>query len=168
MGAFHPTALGEQLMPVLTGVQRAYRELARRDDMAVVEAYRARRSDRATLNAKYADLAAAESHFEGLALELRRPDGSRVSTNWIGIQDTQESLAFAEEQHARRVVDDEDTPYDAELEESIMLDLELIDDAFGARDDELDDLDAVASWEGDDEPGEFARYQILLELAGSL
>ena len=169
MGAFHPTAVGEKLMPVLTGVQNAFREIARRDEMAVIEAYQARLSDRGMLESKYADLAAAESHFEGLALELRRPDGSLVRTNWIGIQDTHETRAFAEEQRARRVVDDEDDgPYDPELEASVMHDLELIEEWFGERDDEPDEPDDGDAWEADEERGEFERYQILLELGERL
>src|SRR5262245_767188 len=79
MGDFHPTEIGEKLMPIVTGVAQATLILARsissEDDPC------------ATDTTEYADTAAAQAHYDALELELRGPDGSVIPTEWISVRD---------------------------------------------------------------------------------
>lgn len=151
-------------MPTLTGVMRAYHDIARRDQMAVVEAYDAGRTDRRRLSAEFADLATAESRFDSLALELRRPDGSIVRTKWIGVQDTAMMMAFVDEQRARGVFDQDEPEYDAELEASVAHDMEIIDEWFGDETQRRAELDEVDTPDSDDDGDELPSFQLLVEL----
>jgi hypothetical protein len=77
-GWFHPTPLGERLMPAATGVAPAMRaEYSIGPD--------------ATLQA---DILAAVDAEEALELELRRPDGKRIETEYVWVVDTHYLLSI--------------------------------------------------------------------------
>ncbi len=162
MGAFRPTPHGETVMPILTGIQRAYRDLARKDPLAPVAAYEARHRDRGRPSVEYADLAAAESHFNALELELRSAEGVALPTEWIGVQDTEESRRFAEQHRADFPELFAAQEAQDELNASLLRDMELMDE-------ELVEPDVSdAEWEADEDRGELPRYQILAQLKDPL
>jgi hypothetical protein len=78
-GWFYPTALGDRLMPVATGVAPALRTMCMigRDPTAE------------------ADLQSAVDQEAALQLELRGPDGAVIATKDIGIVDTHYLLELA-------------------------------------------------------------------------
>jgi hypothetical protein len=164
-GWFYPNTDGERVMPTIAAVLPAMRAYLHRDavdaqgDSFVHPAMHG--------STTFADLAQAFQHLRSLDLELRRENGSVVPTSDIGIQDTEQLIAFAES-------DDDDvdiTSWDADdellefarelqLEADVMHDLELLEPAF-----ELGIDDPSADWMPDDlqEP-RFPRYQIHVEL----
>ena len=79
-GWLHPTALGERLMPMATGVAPALRAV-----------YTIGRDPTA-----HADLCAAVDQEEALELELRAPNGAVIATKDIGIIDTHYLLSLPE------------------------------------------------------------------------
>ena len=79
-GWFHPTELGDRLMPIATAVSPALRTL-----------YTIGRDPTVC-----ADLCSAVDQEEALELELRSPDGALVATEDIGIIDTHYLLSLAE------------------------------------------------------------------------
>jgi len=108
--------------------------------------------------------ATAESRFDSLALELRRPDGSIVRTKWIGVQDTAMMMAFVDEQRARGVFDQDEPEYDAELEASVAHDMEIIDEWFGDETQRRAELDEVDTPDSDDDGDQLPSFQLLVEL----
>ena len=167
MGWFHPTPVGEKVMPIAVAVPpviQAYVERARQldGDATAVQA----QLDRST---EGADLSAAFNHFEALEFELRREDGSVVPTDSIGIQDTHRLLGLAREWENDEVDDWSDvgdmllepSESDLELERAIEHDAALIEEWFAERDDFRD-------WAiGELNDPAFPRYQIYVELENS-
>src|SRR5262245_61339073 len=78
-GFFHPTDLGDRLMPTVCGVSPTVHELSRvrkqmeaeLDDQANGVSFKVLRQ-----TSEYADMLAAMEHERGLSLVLRAPDGS--------------------------------------------------------------------------------------------
>ena len=168
-GAFDPTALGEKLMPVITGVGTASRRLCR---MVVVRRHGPtgeQLEEELKHTSEQADLSAAEAHFEALELELRGPDGSLIPTDWIDIRDTEEIIAFGEEAEHRRALEELMYPPEKpDLSEEELRALEEDEramqeemDAFVAEMEEADaSLDANRGWNS----RPFPRYQIQVGL----
>jgi hypothetical protein len=78
-GWFHPTALGDRLMPIATGVSPALRTLCIIGPDPTAQA----------------DVQSAVDQAEALELELRGPDGAVIATDDIGIIDTHYLLELA-------------------------------------------------------------------------
>ena len=99
-GDFEPTEVGESLLSILTGMGPAAEALAgimdghakpvgaRPDEPPGV-------TDSVRLTTEYADILSIGDQLQNLALELRDPEGARVPTSLIGIQDTEHLLALA-------------------------------------------------------------------------
>ena len=166
MGDFHPTGLGDQLMPVLTGVSRAHRELAKSSierwgDPANRTPYQQeQRSSEIRGTTEYADAAAAQAHFDALELVLREPDGSIVPTEWIGIRDTE--LYAAEVEALENELEDVDPilgdEADLELQRSVEHDMEILDAMSEAE---------LANGSADEwDERTFPRYQLQVGLVG--
>lgn len=167
-GWFHPTPEGERLMPMVASVSPAMRAYLHRDKVdASGNGFVLPELEGSAL---FADLAEAFQHLLSFELELRREDGSVVPTSDIGLQDTHQLLALAEEEEIDGAsvecleVDDhpadgiEDVePFDAEL----LRRGELPDDVLGEW---VDDI-STGSWTPE-EPDEnrFPRYQIHVQL----
>lgn len=94
MGDFFPTEAGEKVMPVATGVSKAGADLVKSLSGAPPGSP-ARTHLRET--SEYADLAAAEDHYDALELELRGPDGSLIPTEWIDLRDTEFLLSLTDD-----------------------------------------------------------------------
>jgi hypothetical protein len=160
-GWFHPNADGEKVMPVIASVLPAMRAYLHRDKVDAA-------GDPLVHPAMYgstafADLAEAFQHLSSLELELRREDGSVVPTSEIGIQDTEQLLALADEldDDVGPVSWDADdellelTECDLQLEADMMHDVDLVEDALGRIDEPSVD------WSPEDlEEHRFPRYQI--------
>jgi hypothetical protein len=164
-GSFHPTAEGARLMPAVASRLPAMGAYLHRDarDAAGNGLVRPELQG----SALFADLAEAFQHVEALELEIRREDGSVVPTSAIGIQDTHDLIALAEQEMERSedaAGDDswacedalEAMDDDRRLEMDIMHDMEILD---GSPPDGLDQL--TGSWvpEAFEEPV-FPRYEI--------
>ena len=78
-GWFHPTALGDRLMPIATGVSPALRTLGMIGPDPTAQA----------------DVQSAVDQAQALELELRGPDGAVIATEDIGIIDTHYLLELA-------------------------------------------------------------------------
>jgi hypothetical protein len=78
-GWFHPTPLGDRLMPIATGVSPALRTLCMIGPDPTAQA----------------DLQSAVDQEKALELELRGPDGAVIPTEDIGIIDTHYLLELA-------------------------------------------------------------------------
>jgi hypothetical protein len=170
MGNFEPTEAGEKLIPRITEVNAAWRELGRarraarelpedREDRTVAGDVEVRAAIRQTT--EYADVAAAQSHSDSLELELHGPNGGIVPTEWIGIQDTEQLLRLADE-----LEDDEDWLSQMEAEDDPALaaaiehDQRIIDEWF-----EFDEHGNPRRFEFDEErQSAFPRYQIHVQL----
>ena len=171
-GDFYPTEFGQTLMPVATGAVPAAMELSRAtrkaadDPCAPAEALGTPPHVVRRTASEYADFAAACDQRDALDLELRRPDGSIVPTEWIDIRDTEylQSLVFDDDvDHASFALD---TEGDRALEDAIDADIALLEEwGLLGGDDDLDGTEDGAGTEKR-EPWEdaFPRYQIQLEL----
>ena len=95
MGDFFPTEAGEKVMPIATGVSKAGADLVKSLSGAPPGSP-ARTHLRET--SEYADLAAAEDHYEALELELRGPDGTVIPTEWIDLRDTEFLLSLTDDE----------------------------------------------------------------------
>jgi hypothetical protein len=155
-GWFHPTADGEKVMPIATGVSpalRAYVNRARHHsgEMTVMHSMM-------DGSAEAADLAAAYQYLEALELELRREDGTVVPTEDVGFQDTHYLMEVA-----RSI----ETVFD-EVREQWLLDKEReLSDVEGIDDmNELDDMDDLNNAWTPEELGEseLPRYQVHVTL----
>lgn len=148
MGGFHPTEMGEKLMPVITGVAKATLNLAR--------SISSESDSSATDTTEYADTVAAQAHYDALELELRGPDGAVIPTEWIDVRDLEFLEALVDEREREEDIfgSSEDEAIDPELEAAIQHDLAIIDE-WHANDPPEDE-----SWE---EP-EPLRYQIQVGL----
>lgn len=134
-GWFHPTEIGNRLMPVITGVAPALRARWALGPDATTEA----------------DVLSALDQRDALELELRGPDGAPIATEHIDIVDTHYLLELARSAPEPEEVPDE---FDLDDESDVQALLE------GRQpDDELPELDA--SW---DEEVEHPRYQVQLRL----
>jgi hypothetical protein len=103
-GWFHPTALGERLMPFATGVAPALRT----EFMIGPDA------------TAHADVLAAADQEEALELELHGPDGNRIATESIGIIDTEYLLSLKDPEWERELANTELPPeLEAEIEEMV-------------------------------------------------
>ncbi len=99
-GDFEPTDVGESLLPILTGMGSAVEALAEILDSHAKPAGAPPEEspglhDCVRLTTEYADIRSIGDQLENLALELRNPEGERVPTSLIGIQDTEHLLALA-------------------------------------------------------------------------
>jgi hypothetical protein len=167
-GDFVPSALGEKLMPVITGVGPALRALYRISDDVVTNAEGQADGDpvfdyspTVRRTTEYADVVSIGDELESLALELRGPDGEVVPTEHIWMNDTEYLLSLANEPDS--LANMELSP---EEEEAIAHDLEMIlkdREERGITWDPADDDAEVEDW---GPPTEFARYQLLVVLAG--
>lgn len=167
MGFLHPTADGERLLPVASGVSPAMTNLSRavqrRCEKEWEELTGAERQERMRTLTEFADVAAAQSHCDALELELRRDDGSVVPTEWIDVRDTEylHELAreFEEEDERREAIFGEQ-PLDPELEAAVEHDLAVMEEMRGGDDPDLGI---------DDEPEmEWPRYQLQIMLLDDL
>jgi hypothetical protein len=169
MGDFYPSDVGETLMPVATGVSQAladHRRAARNPCGDPKASTRVENRDDFRGTTESADIAAAMTHCESLQLELRRPDGSIVPTEWIHIQDTELLLALAEEAEEEFDFEEPDPilgdPADLQLLKDMEHDAELLDEMM-----EADAADARAAgihvpYEWEEQT--FPRYQIQIRL----
>jgi hypothetical protein len=156
-GWFRPTADGEKVMPIATGVSpalRAYVNRARHDsgERTVVHSMMDGSSEAA-------DLAAAFQHLEALELELRSEDGTVVPTEDVGFQDTHYLLDVA--RNIETAFDEVRAQWQLRNEEGELSDMEDID--------ELDELDALGdldfAWTADElGESELPRYQVHVTL----
>jgi hypothetical protein len=105
-GWFHPSAAGEKVMPVLTGVGPALHRLYRMERNPVRALMRGLdhhpdgefpRDIRRTT--AYADLVSIGAQIESMALELRGPDGKLVETDDIHIDDTEWKRSLVPKKH---------------------------------------------------------------------
>jgi hypothetical protein len=168
MGDFAPTELGEKLMPIVTGVSRALIDLARTSrtihevsadgsPAGFSEGYEGMQH-----TTEYADAAAAQTHFEGLELELRAPDGGMVPTEWIDVRDTEflQSLIDAGENEWPEI----ESLFPDEAERKLLADIEhdaeILEEHFAAIEG---DTPPVFDPDEDDERV-FPRYQIQVGL----
>jgi hypothetical protein len=172
-GWFHPSPEGERLMPMVASVTPAMRAYLHRDKVdASGNGFVQPELEGSTL---FADLAEAFQHLLSFELELRREDGSVVPTSDIGLQDTHQLIAFAEEAAAEDGEEESaaleglevgDHPTDW-LEDVELFDTdpmrggEAVEDAIGGWADDI----STATWapEEFDQP-EFPRYQIHVQL----
>lgn len=162
MGDLIPTPLGEQLLPVVTGVSRALIEKSREE--------RAQRQSggTTTLDVNFADprssacadIMEATTHATSLELELRGPDGRVIPTESIGVQDTEFLLSLARDAESPELEDGWDPELDAELSSMMVEDDE--------QDEELALDEPAELWRdyGDEriEEGTWPRYQIQVQL----
>lgn len=130
-GWFHPSDIGERLMPSATGVAPALRAM-----WAIGPDATAR-----------ADVHAAVDHERALDLELRGPDGAVIPTESIAIIDTHHLLSLA-----RQAPDAEDVPGELDAEDAAEVEASLAD---WDSDSEPADFEPPSS-----EEVEFPRYQI--------
>jgi hypothetical protein len=165
-GWFHPNAEGERLLPLIVAplaMMRAYL-----DRKACDEGGGPLVRPELIGSAAFADVAEAFQRAEAHRLTLHRADGSLVPTRMLGLQDTEQLLALAEWEEARRDARPW-TPDDEDDEHPFAVDEDDDDDvaALLGGDPRLDGdpTEPGAGWAPDDEPTEFPRYQIILELA---
>jgi hypothetical protein len=157
-GWFYPNAAGERLMPIFAAPLPAMRAYLHQD---VLEDGHPIVQPQLIGSTLFADIAEAFQHVASLDLALHREDGSLVPTELIGIQDTEQLLALADEAEAER---------DAK---GWCPEEDFDDDFVDAIDGEVDSDDSLADhvigqikmWvPEDDEPPEFPRYQIHIVL----
>ena len=162
-GWFHPNAEGERVMPVIASVLPAMRAYLHRDKVdAAGEPTMKPALHGSTL---FADLAEAFQHVESLDLELRRDDGSVVPTASIGIRDTHQLLALADEVMAEAMASwDADDDF-LEILEEVEREFPPLDDA-EVVEQVLESLDdPIGDWTPDElDESRFPRYQIHIEL----
>jgi len=165
MGAFEPTELGLKLMPIITGVGRASRQLCR---MVVYRRHGPKGEaleEELKHSPEQADLSAAEAHFDALELQLRAPDGSLIDTDWIDIRDTDEIIAYGDEAEEHRAL--EELMYPPERPNLSDEELRQIEEDTRAFEEEMEafaaeieednaSLDANRDWNS----RPFPRYQI--------
>jgi hypothetical protein len=120
----------------------------------------------------FADLAEAFQHLLSFELELRREDGSVVPTSDIGLQDTHQLIALAEEEEEEEeeysvetdCLEDDDSPADwSEEVELFGADLARrgADDVTGGWMDEI----STTTWIPEElDETRFPRYQIHVQL----
>jgi hypothetical protein len=110
MGWFHPSPQGETLMSVLTGTGPALKKVGRLMRSPVRAAMRKPsdhddgewpRDIRATT--AYADLVSSVDELEAMELELRDPEGMRVESEHVGIDDIEFKLSFISKRDRRRL-----------------------------------------------------------------
>jgi len=169
MGFLHPTADGDRLLPVASGVSPALtalsRAVRRRSDTEWEDLSGAERQERMRTLTEFADVAAAQAHCDALELELRRADGSVVPTEWIDVRDTEYlhelALEFEEEDERHDAIFGE-RPLDPELEAAVEHDLAVMEEMRGGDEPDLDlDLDAESETE-------WPRYQLQIMLRDDL
>lgn len=112
---------------------------------------------------EWADYAEALHRVDALDLELRCSDGSIVPTEMIGIQDTKQLLALADEDRERRERMLDAEWWNRDPSDVPLLDLEL--DAECDADEFLDDCWFGGGEWTPDEEADLPRYQIFVTLA---
>ncbi|MGH7679028.1 MAG: hypothetical protein ACRENU_11220 [Gemmatimonadaceae bacterium] len=153
-GDLAPTAVGESLMHVVTGVRQAWIDAMH---VAVREESVAR-PENFVRTTEFADVSAAQSRFDALDLELRDPQGTVIPTDDIHVLDTEvwpppryDDLPFPDPILA-------ETPEEKQLFLDMEHDAALLEESFGELWDD----------EGEDRPWEvapvFARYQLYVTL----
>lgn len=158
MGDFFPTEAGEKIMPIATGVSKAGVDLVK-SLSGSPPGSPARTRLRET--SEYADLAAAEDHYDALELELRGPDGTLIPTEWIDLRDTEFLLSLPD-------LDDLEES-DMGLDFSTQADDDFGDPPPGFGDDLPDfELEDAFDFDDDDAPWRhervFPRYQLQVML----
>ena len=138
MGWFHPSAIGEVLMPVLTGPGPALQAVARmlRDPVREVTRHR---EDETTgelptdirTTTQYADLVSSVDELESMELQVRDPNGVILEIEHVGVDDMEFKKSLIPKRARTR----------------------------------LERAEKTKSWEPDLEP--LPRYQIQVHLAGS-
>lgn len=162
MGDLIPTALGEQLLPIVTGVSRVVVEASRAERAQRREAGEPRQFEKAAYErtSAYADFMEAATHAESLELQLRGPDGRVIPTERIAVQDTEFLLSLARdaEQEADAGIHEWDPELEAMMEHDCALDDEWLEgeEPEGLWDDYGDPVP--------EEKGTFPRYQIQVRL----
>jgi hypothetical protein len=153
-GWFYPNAAGERLMPIFAAplpAMRAYlHQDLREDGNPIVQ-------PQLIGSTLFADLAESLQNVASLDLALHREDGSLVPTELIGIQDTEQLLALADEADEERDAEEDfDDDFDDAIDGELDPDESLLDGAIGQ----------ITAWiPEDDEPPKFPRYQIHVVLA---
>ena len=89
-GDFHPTEVGETLIPVFTEPRVATMDLGR----VVIDTTTPETDTDPIVAAAQTRLSAAVDRLEALALELRSPKGNVIPTAWIDICDTENAIAL--------------------------------------------------------------------------
>lgn len=169
MGDLIPTPLGEQLLPVVTGISRILIDANRAEERRRRDAGEVVRPDPGEderLARAYADFMEACTHAESLELQLRGPDGKVIPTEDIGVQDTEFLLALARESEETGLASSQE--WDPEID-AILADDAVFDDGEDGNDVwDLDDEEPRELWKGYDdgeiEEGTFPRYQIQVQL----
>ena len=151
-GDFVPTALGEQLMPIMLGAHSAvttfYAFAAKASEEAQSKGVELEEEWPSSVrnSTEYADMVSSRHEFDSLQLELRDSSNHVVPTEWIQLKDTEEMT-----REARQIMNLEAA--------SLGLDAEEFDlDELGLEELDLDesDFDAPEPW---DPPP--AKYQIM-------
>lgn len=154
-GWFHPNALGERLMPVITGVSPAVRAYLHGDAPPPDDGTSAAEPAPPDAATRAADLAEALQHAGALELTLHREDGTLVPTESIGIQDTEWLLAQADRHRAEEDPESDDTVDDEELARAVEHDLAIMREWLEEN---------APPWKAEEEPGELPRYQVHVRL----
>jgi len=167
MGFLHPTADGERLLPIASGVSPAMttlsRAVQRRSESEWEHLTGAERQERMRTLTEFADVAAAQAHCDALELELRRPDGSVVPTEWIDVRDTEYLHQLArefEEDEERHEAIFGDRPLDPELEAAVERDLAVMEEMRVGDDPDIGIEDEAEI--------EWPRYQLQIMLLDDL
>jgi hypothetical protein len=160
MGWFHPNDLGERLMPIICGIKPAFFALSDLTRRLLPNPWgdRGRPWDLDTVlkgSTEYADLAAANAQEDGLALELRGPNGTVIPTEDIGVQDTEflRSLSFEEVS----IYEVERGLHEGDLDEETLAEIEEFVEEFKEN----------SRWVSEDEEekeSDLPRYQIQVQL----
>lgn len=160
MGWFHPNDLGDRLMPIICGIKPAFFALSDLTRRLLPNPWgdRGRRWDLDTVlkgSTEYADLAAANAQEDGLALELRGPNGTVIPTEDIGVQDTEflRSLSFEEVS----IYEVERGLHEGDLDEETLAEIEEFVEEFKEN----------SRWVSEDEEekeSDLPRYQIQVQL----
>lgn len=155
-GWFHPAPGSDRVMRVVCAVSPALRAVVHRELRGGSDAPGDGVTQRGTT--ERADLAEAFQHLDGLALELRRADGSVVPVVDIGIQDMVQLVELALSEEEQLLDDPEPDGIEWDADDGMFTTVDLADESEPPLGD--DDLFGVSG--DDDVPAE--RYQIVVTL----
>jgi hypothetical protein len=110
MGWFHPSTVGEGLMPVLTGPGPAMKAVGKlmRDPLRMATQPQADGAGEEwpadiRTTTQYADLVSSIDELESMQLQLRDPDGVIMEVDHVGIDDTEFKKSFLSKRDRRRL-----------------------------------------------------------------
>jgi hypothetical protein len=111
MGWFHPSPIGEKLMPVITGTGPALRAIHKlmRDPVRTLARGIEKEDGDAEfprdirLTTEYADLVSVVDELESMELELRDPDGKVVAVDHMGVDDTEWKISLIPKKMRKRL-----------------------------------------------------------------